>query len=71
MITLHIPLIEYEERELYKLSRQEWGLWSAYSALIYFLIETIKANGQEPLLWLTEVFSELTYAQTADDGCRH
>ena len=37
------------------------------SALIYSLIETAKANGQEPSLWLTEVLSELPYAQTADD----
>jgi hypothetical protein len=37
------------------------------SALIYSLIETAKANGQEPSLWLAEVLSELPYAQTADD----
>ena len=37
------------------------------SALIYSLIETAKANGQEPSLWLKEVLSELPYAQTADD----
>jgi hypothetical protein len=37
------------------------------SALIYSLIETAKANGQEPSLWLTEVLSELPYAKTAED----
>jgi transposase len=37
------------------------------SALIYSLIETAKANCQEPSLWLTEVLSELPYAQTAED----
>ena len=37
------------------------------SALIYSLIETAKANGQEPSLWLTEVLKEFPYAKTADD----
>jgi len=37
------------------------------SALIYSLIETAKANGQEPSLWLAEVLSELPYAKTVDD----
>ena len=37
------------------------------SALIYSLIETAKANGQEPSLWLAEVFSELPCAKTAED----
>ena len=31
MITLHIPLIGYAEREPPKFNRQEWGLWSAYN----------------------------------------
>jgi len=33
---------------------------------LYSLIETAKANGQEPSLWLTEVLSELPYAKTAE-----
>jgi len=30
MITLHVPLMGYAEREPPKFNRQEWGLWSAY-----------------------------------------
>jgi hypothetical protein len=37
------------------------------SALIYSLIVTAKANGQEPSLWLAEVLSKLPSAKTSDD----
>jgi len=36
------------------------------SALIYSLIESAEANGQEPYFWLAEVPSKLLYARTAE-----
>ena len=37
------------------------------SALIYSLVETAKANGVEPYLWLSTVMRELPAARTAED----
>ena len=37
------------------------------SALIYSLIETAKANGVEPHMWLTRVMQELPTAKTVDE----
>jgi transposase len=37
------------------------------SAIIYSLIETCKANGQEPYLWLRHVLRDLPTTKTADD----
>jgi transposase len=37
------------------------------SAIIYSLIQTCKANGQEPYLWLRHVLRDLPSAKTADD----
>jgi hypothetical protein len=37
------------------------------SAVIYSLIETAKANGQEPYAWLRYVLERLPMARTADD----
>lgn len=37
------------------------------SAVIYSMIETAKANGVEPYLWLSNVIRELPAAKTADD----
>ena len=37
------------------------------SALIYSLIETAKANGQEPYAWLRHVLERLPLATTAED----
>jgi hypothetical protein len=37
------------------------------SALIYSLIETAKANGQEPYAWLRHVLERLPLATTVED----
>ncbi len=37
------------------------------SAILYSLIETAKANGHEPYLWLLHVLRNITNAQTLDD----
>ena len=37
------------------------------SALIYSLVETAKANGQEPYAWLRYVLERLPLANNADD----
>lgn len=37
------------------------------SALIYSLIETAKANGQEPYAWLRHVLERLPLAASAED----
>ena len=37
------------------------------SAVIYSLIETAKANGKEPYLWLRRALRQLPLAKTADD----
>ncbi|MDP2804316.1 MAG: IS66 family transposase [Gallionellaceae bacterium] len=36
------------------------------SAIIYSLVETVKANGLEPYLWLSQVLRELPAAQTVE-----
>ena len=53
------------------LGRKNW-LFSASvkgvkaSANLYSLIETAKANGQEPYVYLRHVFTELPQAETVD-----
>ena len=40
---------------------------AAASAQIYSLVETAKANGQEPYTWLRHVLERLQHAQSVED----